>query len=181
MAHRLVLRDGLPPRKVHGTGFVADRTKVATVGTGLLVAYGLGLLFQEGGQGAFGQSAGGLPGDRLQGVEVGVQTGAVGPEGVAGHDFAPRGGQVTEFAEVFRAQLGTSHLACPFPLRSRLPTPSCPCRIKLEHASWSMQAPGGGTSGPRSRPQTPTPCPLRCSGGGQLSVCFPWHTCLGLS
>jgi hypothetical protein len=126
VAHRLVVRDGLPALDMHGAGFVADGTKLATGGAGLLVAQGVGLLFQEGSQGAFGQSAGSLPGDLLQGGEVGVQAGAVGPEGVSGHDFAPLGSQVTEFAEVFRFQLSTRHLGCCFPLGSRPATPSSP-------------------------------------------------------
>src|SRR5207244_8758098 len=69
----------------------------------------LGLLFQEGGQGAFGQAGGGGAGERLDGREVGVQSPAVVAEGASGNDFAPAGGEVTDFLEKFGGKFAARH------------------------------------------------------------------------
>jgi hypothetical protein len=47
----------------------------------------LGLLFQEGGQGAFAQASGGGAGELLHGLEVGVPSRAVVAEGASGNNF----------------------------------------------------------------------------------------------
>jgi hypothetical protein len=70
---------------------------------------GLGVLFQEGGEGALGQAGGGGVGELLQGLEVGVQAGAGVAEGAAGDDFAPAGGEVTDFLEELRGKFTTRH------------------------------------------------------------------------
>lgn len=67
-----------------------------------MFAEGLRLLFQESGESAFGQARGRGPGELFHGGEVGVQSGAVVAEGPSGNDFAPAGGQVTDFLEEFR-------------------------------------------------------------------------------
>jgi hypothetical protein len=67
-----------------------------------LFAEGLRLLFQEGGEGAFGQASGRGTGELFHGSEVGVQSRAVVAEGPSGNDFAPAGCQVTDFLEEIR-------------------------------------------------------------------------------
>jgi hypothetical protein len=68
---RLTLADG-PAGDLQGAGFAVDGTGGAAVGAGGLGAEGLGLLFQQGGEGALGQAGGGGVGELLHGVEVGV-------------------------------------------------------------------------------------------------------------
>jgi hypothetical protein len=87
----------------------ADGARAAALGAGLLRAEGLGLLLQEGGEGAFGQAGGGGVGDLLHGAEIHVGAGAVGAKGVAGDDLAPAGGQFTEFTEVLGRELPSRH------------------------------------------------------------------------
>jgi hypothetical protein len=62
----------------------------------------LGLLLKAGGESALGQAQGGGQGDLLHGVEVDVEAGAALAEGAFGDDFAPAGGQLTDFLEGFR-------------------------------------------------------------------------------
>ena len=81
----------------------------ATVGTGGLFAERLGLLFQEGGQGAFAQAGGGGAGELLHGFEVGVQSRVVVAEGTSGNNLAPAGGEVADFAEKFGWKFTTRH------------------------------------------------------------------------
>jgi hypothetical protein len=79
----------------------------------LLVAEGLGLLLQEDGEGAFGQSACGFLSQLLQAGEVDVQGGALWAEGPPGHDFAPSRCQFPDVPEVVGLQWGTRHgLSC---------------------------------------------------------------------
>ncbi|MFL5513280.1 MAG: hypothetical protein ACJ8CN_12725 [Gemmatimonadales bacterium] len=65
------------------------------------MAQRLRLLFQEGGQGTFGQAGGSGAGQLLHGLEVGVQSRAVVAEGASGNDFAPASGEVADFLEEF--------------------------------------------------------------------------------
>jgi hypothetical protein len=60
----------------------------------------LGLLLQEGFDGAFGESLGGGAGHVLHGGPVDLESGAVGPEGVAGHGFSPAFGQSADGVQV---------------------------------------------------------------------------------
>jgi hypothetical protein len=72
-------------------------------------AEGLGLLFQEGAEGALGEAGRGGAGELLHSVEVGVQAGASVAEGPAGDDFAPAGGEVTDFLEEFGGKFTVRH------------------------------------------------------------------------
>jgi hypothetical protein len=81
----------------------------ATGGTADLLAQRLGLLFQEGGQGAFGQSGGGGVGELLPGLEIGVWSRALVTEGASGNDLAPAGGEVTDFLEEFGRKFTARH------------------------------------------------------------------------
>jgi hypothetical protein len=73
------------------------------------LAQGLGLLFQQGGQSAFGEAGGRRTGQSLQGLEIGVQAGAGLAEGPAGDDFAPARGEVADFLEEFRRKFTSCH------------------------------------------------------------------------
>ena len=91
----------------HGQGarLAADGAKRATARARLLRAQGAGLLLEQDCQCALGESGSGRAGQLLQGVEVHVQTGTLGAESAAGDDFAPAGGQVTDFTEELRRKL----------------------------------------------------------------------------
>jgi hypothetical protein len=69
----------------------------------------MGLLFQERGESALGESGSGSSGDLFQGGEVGVESGAGLAEGPAGNDFAPLGSQITDFLEVLGRKLRACH------------------------------------------------------------------------
>ena len=84
---------------LEGALLTAEGAEPSAVGTGLLLAQGVGLLFEQGLQGALGEAGGGGLGDLLHGVEIDIESGAVVAEGAAGDDFAPLGGEVTEFLE----------------------------------------------------------------------------------
>jgi hypothetical protein len=68
----------------------------------LLLAQGVGLLFQESLQGALGESDGGSTGDLLHGVPIDLEAGAVVAQGAFGDDFTPAGGEVLKFLQVLR-------------------------------------------------------------------------------
>ena len=95
--------------EVERPGLALDRTGALTVGTGVLRAEGLGLLLQEGIDGALDQAAGGLQGQLLQVAEVDVQARPLRPESASGNDFAPRGRQLADLPEVFRAGMSAGH------------------------------------------------------------------------
>ena len=94
---------------VQGAWLAGDGTGGAAVGAGKLLAEGLGLLFQERGQGSFGQPVGGGLGDLFHGVEVGVESGSVVAEGASCDDFAPVLGEVTDFLEEFGGEFAACH------------------------------------------------------------------------
>jgi hypothetical protein len=91
MTDRFALGDG-PAGQLQGAGLAVDGTGGAAVWAGHVGAKGLGLLFQEGAEGAFGEAGRGGAGELLHGLEVGVQARAGVAEGVVGDDFAPTGG-----------------------------------------------------------------------------------------
>jgi hypothetical protein len=64
-----------------------------------VVREGLGLLAEQGGEGALEHSLGGGLGGLLQGEQVGVQRGAGLAERPAGNDLAPLGREITEVLE----------------------------------------------------------------------------------
>ena len=91
-----------PAVAAEGAWLLMHRAELAAVGAGVFSRQGVGLLFEEGGEGPLRQPAGGGVGDLLQGEQVDVQAGALVAEGTAGHDFAPLGGEVTDILEFFR-------------------------------------------------------------------------------
>jgi hypothetical protein len=90
-------------------GHAGNGTGGAAVRAGNPFPERLGLLFQEGGQGAFGQAGGSGAGELLHGLEVGVQSRAVVTEGATGNDFAPAGSEVTDFLEEFGGKFTACH------------------------------------------------------------------------
>jgi hypothetical protein len=94
VANRFVVSQGEPPLDVERADLVAEGTRSAAGGAGLLVAEGSGLLFEEDFQGALAEPVGGGLSDLFQGVEVEVEGVVVGA-GAAGNDFAPLGGEVS--------------------------------------------------------------------------------------
>ena len=134
MADWLVLSDGAAGQ-LQRAGLAGNGTGGATGGTGDLFAERLGLLFQEGGQGAFGQAGGGGAGELLHGLEVGVQSRAVIAEGASGNDFAPAGGQVTDFLEElggkFTARHGPYYLVLRAKVREQFLSPLYDTRLGL--------------------------------------------------
>jgi hypothetical protein len=74
-----------------------------------LGAEGLSLLFQQGGEGSFGQASGSSPSDLLHEIEVGVQSRSSVAEGTAGNNFAPAGGEVANFLKEFGWKLTLRH------------------------------------------------------------------------
>ena len=94
---------------VQGAWLAGDGTGRAALGAGKLLAEGLGLLFQECGQGSFGQSVGCGLCDLFHGVEIGVESGSVVAEGASGDDFAPVLGEVTDFLEEFGGEFAACH------------------------------------------------------------------------
>jgi len=59
VAERLVVLDGLTAVDVQRSGLSFHGARLATAGAGLLLTEDVRLLFQEGGESAFGESGGG--------------------------------------------------------------------------------------------------------------------------
>jgi hypothetical protein len=108
VADRLALDHG-PAGHVQGAWFALDGTEGAAVGAGSLFAQGLGLLFQQSGEGAFGEARRGGAGQLLHGVEIGVEARAGIAKGAAANDFAPPGGEVADFLEEFGRKFTACH------------------------------------------------------------------------
>jgi hypothetical protein len=103
MAKRLVEGE-LAAVDGHGTVLGADRTECATIRAGLLWGEGLGLLLQEGGEGALGQATSSGRGDFLHGLEVDRAVGARLAEDATSDDFSPPSGQVLDLLEFLRRE-----------------------------------------------------------------------------
>jgi hypothetical protein len=108
MAHRFALGDGAVA-EFEGAFLAGDAARASTVGTGLCGAELLGLLFQQRGQGALGHALGGGGGDLLHDVEIDIESRAGVAEGVAGHNFAPAGSEVTDVLELLSGELTLWH------------------------------------------------------------------------
>ena len=76
-----------------------QRAEAATVGAGLLLGQGVGLLAEKNREGPFADTSGGGAGDFLHGVEIDVLARAGVAEGTAGDDLAPLGGEATDLLE----------------------------------------------------------------------------------
>lgn len=108
VTHRFALLQ-LGALRLEGTLLAAEDTKASAVGTGPLLAQRLGLLLQEGLQGAFRESSGSGGGDLLHGGEIDVESGSVVAEGVSGDNLAPLSSETVEFLEFFGSEGARSH------------------------------------------------------------------------
>jgi len=93
----------------HGARLAAHGARLSAVGAGPIGGKGLGLLLQEGGEGALGQAAGGGRGDLLQGEQIDVQAGPGVAEGAAGDNLAPLGGGIADVLEFLGCQMRGGH------------------------------------------------------------------------
>jgi hypothetical protein len=108
VGYRFVVLDGLAGVDMQLVGLPPDGAEGAASRAGLLRAEGVGLLFQEGGEGAFGESSSGSGGNLLQGGEVAIEAWSRVAEGPSGNNFTPLGGQIADVPEV----LGGDMLPC---------------------------------------------------------------------
>lgn len=108
MANRLAVGDRAPG-KGEGAWCAVDGANGATVGTGLWVAEGLGLLFEQSLESAVGQAGGSGAGHLFHSVEIHVQPRTVIAEGTAGDNFAPTGSEVVDFLEERGGKFTTRH------------------------------------------------------------------------
>ena len=86
----------------------AEDTRPSAVGTGLLLAQGMGLLFEEGLQGSLRETDGRGESDLLHGSEIDVESRPLVTVSAAGHDFAPLCSEFVEFVEF----VGSEGVAC---------------------------------------------------------------------
>jgi hypothetical protein len=84
-----------------GTVLMANNAKVAAFGAALLSSEGVGLLFQEGSQGALYQAMSSGSSELLHGLEVDVHAWARLAKDAACDDFSPASGQVTDLLKFF--------------------------------------------------------------------------------
>ncbi len=106
--------DGLAQRELAALDgqrsvLVVDQAVPATVGAGRLGTEGLGLLLQEGAEGALGQAGRRRGGHLLQRLEVDVRARAGLAEGATGDAFSPLGRQVTDFLDLLRREFARCH------------------------------------------------------------------------
>jgi hypothetical protein len=112
VAQRFALGE-LPAVESQWPFLLANGAGAAAVGAGLLGAEGIGLLSEQDGEGALGESGGGGAGNVLHGLENDVGAGARVAEGAAGNAFAPLGGEITDFLEFLGRELAPRHgLSC---------------------------------------------------------------------
>ena len=108
MADGLVVGDRAP-HTIQGPRLALDGAGALAARTGALFGQGLGLLLQEGGEGALEHPLGGGLGGLLQGEQVGVQGRALRAERPAGGNFPPLGGEITEMLEFLGGKRSGSH------------------------------------------------------------------------
>jgi hypothetical protein len=128
VANRLALLE-LAALDLEGAAPAAEGTGSPALGTGLLPTQGVGLLFEEGLQGALGESGGRGAGDLLHGSEIDVGPGAVVAAGAAGDDFAPLGGEVTKVLQFLGGKGAACHDASCVEVRSGKRDGAVPVRV----------------------------------------------------
>jgi hypothetical protein len=89
-----------------------DGAESSAARTRLLGAEYVGLLLQQGLESSFGQALGSGGGDLLHGIEINIEAGPGFPKGVAHHNFAPAGSQITDFLEVLGREFASGHGQC---------------------------------------------------------------------
>jgi hypothetical protein len=105
---------------LEGAFLTAYWAQPPAAGAGLLRAQRLGLLVEEGLQGALGEPLGRGVGDLLHGAEIDVEPRAVVAEGAAGDDLAPLGGQAAEFVEFLGGEGAACHDASSLGVATRV-------------------------------------------------------------
>lgn len=108
MTHRLAVFDG-GPAEHHGAWLPLGGTRPATGGAEVRCRQLLGLLFQEGFDGALGESLGGGAGHVFHGRQIDVQARSIGSEGLAGDHFSPAFGENADGSQIGVRQAGTCH------------------------------------------------------------------------
>jgi hypothetical protein len=96
-----------------------------------LLAQGVGLLFEQGLQGALGESGGGGEGDLLHGIQVEVESGSVVAAGASGNDFAPLSGEAAKFMEFFGGEGAACHDASCVGVETRTRVKVAPVKLWL--------------------------------------------------
>jgi len=119
VAHRLAVLDG-GPAEHHGAGLPVGGTQPAAGGARMRCRELLGLLLQEGFDGALGESLGGSAGHVFHGGQIDVPPRPVGSEGVAGDGFSPALGQGADGGQIGVPQAGMCHEESLHELRKRV-------------------------------------------------------------
>jgi hypothetical protein len=88
---------------------VLDGAEALAIRTGAVLGQGLGLLIEQGGEGALEHALGGGLGGLLQGEEVGVQGRPLIAESPAGSNLSPLSGEITEMLEFLGGQRSGGH------------------------------------------------------------------------
>lgn len=101
--------------------FAVDGADPAAGGTGLRGSEGLGLLFEAGLQGPFGEAFGRGLGNLLHGVQIDVEVRPLVAKGAAGDDFAPLGSVGAEFLEFLGGEGSSRHGASCLEVRKKRP------------------------------------------------------------
>jgi hypothetical protein len=108
VAHRFALLQ-LRAMELERAWLAAEGAKPPAIGTGQLLAQGLGLLFKEGLHSPFGEAGGGGLGDLLHGGEIDVESGSVVAEGASGDNLAPLGSEAAEFLDFVEGEGAVCH------------------------------------------------------------------------
>jgi len=110
-----------------------------------VLAQGVGLLLEEGLQGALGESVGGGAGDLLHGLEIDIESGAALATGASSDDFAPLGGEAAEFLELLGGEGALCHAVSCLGVETRSGEESFPLRYdcELDTAKLFMTSAGG--------------------------------------
>jgi hypothetical protein len=105
---------------VEGAFVTAQDASPSAVGTGLVLAQGLGLLFEQGLQGSLGETGGRGESDLLHGREIDVESRPLVPVDASGDDFAPLGGKLVEFLEFVGCEGVVCHDASCFEVKTKM-------------------------------------------------------------
>ena len=128
-----------------GTWLVGHRAQLAAAGARVVGGEGLGLLLQEGGEGALGQAAGG-GGDLFEGEQIDIEARAVITEGAACDNLAPLCRQVADRLEFLGCESRSGHrLSCPGVTPSDVEGLSCLFYRKVRHPAKLVLASARGS------------------------------------
>jgi hypothetical protein len=109
MADRFVVGNRGPGANGHAPGFGSDRTGTFAVRTQLLSAEQFSLGPEDLFDGPLEQRLGDIDGQRLDGVEIEIESGSGLTEGAAAHDFSPAVGEIADLRRIRGLALGERH------------------------------------------------------------------------